>query len=370
MNMITQEAKKKQAVVEYALKYGKSAASRKYGVSLSSVKRWCKRYDGTWQSLIEKSHRPHSHPNQHTPKEEKQIRNSFRKCYARYGWDGVHSDLQRKGYTRSLSGMIYAAKRMGLTAPPKAKRKSRTHRRYPEILVPGEKVQIDVKEVPYNCLRDAVLRDNKHLYQWTAIDECTRMRFVYGFEEHTPENSVRFLAMLIKAFPFRIQTVQTDNGTEFTYKFISDEKVSPFDKALARLGIRHKLIPPRTPWHNGKVERSHRNDQRYFYDWETFRNVEELNRKLEKHLIWSNNKVMRTLGGKSPTQLLREKLSAWPRRFDCLFRSATLHSKGSRNIIPNLCLYFLPKLGHIYLQRRKFSYEILKKPWFYMRNIL
>ena len=214
MNMITQEAKKKQAVVEYALKYGKSAASRKYGVSLSSVKRWCKRYDGTWQSLIEKSHRPHSHPNQHTPKEEKQIRNSFRKCYARYGWDGVHSDLQRKGYTRSLSGMIYAAKRMGLTAPPKAKRKRRTHRRYPEILVPGEKVQIDVKEVPYNCLRGAVLRDNKHLYQWTAIDECTRMRFVYGFEEHTPENSVRFLAMLIKAFPFRIQTVQTDNGTE------------------------------------------------------------------------------------------------------------------------------------------------------------
>lgn len=310
MNMITQEAKKKQAVVEYAHKYGKSAASRKYGVSLSSVKRWCKRYDGTWQSLIEKSHRPHSHPNRHTPKEEKQIRNSFRKCYARYGWDGVLSDLQRKGYTRSLSGMIYAAKRMGLAAPPKTKRKSRIHRRYPEILVPGEKVQIDVKEVPYNCLRGAVLRDNKHLYQWTAIDECTRMRFVYGFEEHTPENSVRFLAMLIKAFPFRIQTVQTDNGTEFTYKFISDEKVSPFDKALVRLGIRHKLIPPRTPWHNGKVERSHRNDQRYFYDWETFRNVEELNRKLEKHLIWSNNKVMRTLGGKSPAQLLREKLSA------------------------------------------------------------
>ena len=49
---------------------------------------------------------------------------------------------------------------------------------------------------------------------------------------------------------------------------------------------------------------------RYFYDWETFRNVDELNQKLEKHLEWSNNKPMRTLGHKSPKQLLSEKLVA------------------------------------------------------------
>lgn len=309
MNMITQKARKKQAVVKYAEKSGKSSASRMYGVSLSSIKRWCKRYDGTWQSLLERSHRPNSHPKRHTAKEEKQIKNSFRKCYARYGWDGVYSDLLRKKYTRSFSGMVYAAKRMGLTEQKKPPKKSREQRRYPELLEPGEKVQIDVKEVPYNCLRGKTLRDGKHLYQWTAIDECTRMRFVYGFEEHTPENTVRFLAMVIKAFPFKIKTIQTDNGTEFTYKFISNERISPFDKVLNKLGIKHKLIPPRTPWHNGKVERSHRNDQRYFYDWETFRSVEELNEKLEKHLIWSNNKTMRTLGRKSPIQLLAEKLA-------------------------------------------------------------
>lgn len=309
MNMITQKARKKQAVVKYAEKSGKSSASRMYGVSLSSIKRWCKRYDGTWQSLLERSHRPNSHPKRHTAKEEKQIKNSFRKCYARYGWDGVYSDLLRKKYTRSFSGMVYAAKRIGLTEQKKPPKKSREQRRYPELLEPGEKVQIDVKEVPYNCLRGKTLRDGKHLYQWTAIDECTRMRFVYGFEEHTPENTVRFLAMVIKAFPFKIKTIQTDNGTEFTYKFISDERISPFDKVLNKLGIKHKLIPPRTPWHNGKVERSHRNDQRYFYDWETFRSVEELNEKLEKHLIWSNNKTMRTLGRKSPIQLLAEKLA-------------------------------------------------------------
>ena len=74
--------------------------------------------------------------------------------------------------------------------------------------------------------------------------------------------------------------------------------------------IYHHKIRPRTPRHNGKVERSHRNDQRYFYDRETFKSVEELNDKLAKHLIWSNNKSMRTLGRKSPVQLLQEKQAA------------------------------------------------------------
>ena len=131
---------------------------------------------------------------------------------------------------------------------------------------------------------------------------------MYVFEEHTPENTVKFFKMLVKAFPFRIQTVQTDNGTEFTYKYISDSEENPFDKLLSQLHISRVLIPPRTPWHNGKVERSHRNDQRYYYDWETFRSVQELNEKLALHLKWSNHKSMSTLDGKSPAQMLNEKI--------------------------------------------------------------
>ena len=133
---------------------------------------------------------------------------------------------------------------------------------------------------------------------------------MYAFEEHTPENTVKFLKMLLKEFLFKIQKIQTDNGTEFTYKYISDNEISPLDKVLQALKIPHILIPPRTPWHNGKVERSHRNDQRYFYNWETFKTHDELKEKLKKHLEWSNNKIMRTLGMKSPVQLLAEKLAA------------------------------------------------------------
>ena len=114
----------------------------------------------------------------------------------------------------------------------------------------------------------------------TAIDEFSRYRFVYGFEEHTPENSVKFLKLLEAAFPFKIEAVQTDNGTEFTYRYISEEKECPFETALREAGIEHRLIPPRTPWH-----------------------------KLREYLEWSNRKPMRTLGGKSPMQRLHEALA-------------------------------------------------------------
>ena len=312
MKRLTQEARIRQGIVNYAKKHGKSEAARKYGVSLSSVKRWSKRYDGTWQSLLERSHKPKSPPRQHSGEEEEAIRKAFHNVYLRYGWDGVYAQLLKTyDYRRSFGGMYHAATRMGLGWGKKRKKSPRTSRRYPELTVPGQKVQIDVKEVPYCCLKGSAKRDGKHLYQWTAIDECTRLRYVFGYEEHTPENSVDFLGRIQKVFPFKIRTIQTDNGAEFTYRFISETEKCPFEKALAAKGIAHKLIPPRTPWHNGKVERSHRNDQRYFYDWERFASVRELNEKLKAHLSWSNNKAMRTLGWKSPLERLAGFLGSY-----------------------------------------------------------
>jgi transposase InsO family protein len=307
-----QEAQNREKAVQYAQKHGnKSDTARLYLVSLSSIKRWCRRYDGTWESLIEKSHRPKKHPKQHTNWEIRKIRKVFKIKFERYGWQGVYEELiDHYHYKRSFEGMVHAAKRLGLGNSQHSKRPTVKSRRYPELTIPGEKVQIDVKEVPYYCLRGDALRYGKRLYQWTAIDECTRERFVYGYEEHTPESTVDFIRRAVEYFKFKIQTVQTDNGTEFTYRFISDDKECPFDTELRRLGIKHKLIPPRTPWHNGKVERSHRSDQRYFYDWERFSSLSDFNTKLAKHLEWSNNRRMRTMGWISPTKRREQFMAA------------------------------------------------------------
>ena len=298
-------AKKKVKVVLYARKHGKEKAHFNYKEPLSNIKRWEKRYDGSWQSLLNKSRRPHSHPKQHTLLEESYIIEVWNYC-GKKGVDYAYCELFKKyGYTRTLWGLFHALRRLNLIEKPKKKGR-RNYRQCTACEIPGEKVQIDVKVVPTSCIRGKHMRDGKKMYQWTAIDECTRIRYVYGYDEHTPENSVKFLERFLKWFPFEVMCIQTDNGVEFTYKFISDKEKCPFEAKVLEHGIRHNLIKPATPWHNGKVERSHRTDQRYFYEWESFRDINELNKELAIHLEWTNTKPMRIFKNKSPSQKLQD----------------------------------------------------------------
>ena len=73
MKTITQTMRFRQALIEYSLKYGVTKAAIRYKVNRQYVYRWQKRYDGTLQSLADKSHRPHYHPNKHTEAELKLI---------------------------------------------------------------------------------------------------------------------------------------------------------------------------------------------------------------------------------------------------------------------------------------------------------
>ena len=112
-------------------------------------------------------------------------------------------------------------------------------------------------------------------YQYTAIDDCTRLRLAKTYEELCPANSVDFARRMLEVFPFSIEEVQTDYGTEFTYIFMPHlKKPHPFEEFLKENGIRRKLIPIATPKQNGKVERSHRTDDEEFYNQREFRKVE------------------------------------------------------------------------------------------------
>ena len=114
------------------------------------------------------------------------------------------------------------------------------------MLYPGQRVQIDVKVVPKSCIipsPDGIL---EQFYQYTAIDEYSRFRFVVAFKEHNSYSSTIFLDALIKAFPFKIECIQTDNGLEFIKSFNERKsgKLSLFEQRLKDLGISHKLINP------------------------------------------------------------------------------------------------------------------------------
>ena len=178
------------------------------------------------------------------------------------------------------------------------------------MLYPGQRIQIDVKFVPSVCLVNGA--KGQRFYQYTAIDEYSRWRFVEAFEEHSSYSSAVFLEHLIKAFPCPIECVQTDNGQEFTKRFSpygGSDKPTLFQERLAEHGIRHKLIRPFTPRHNGKVERSHRKDNERFYAAHTFYSFEDFSKQLKVYNRRDyNNFPMRPLGWKTPYQVLKDYL--------------------------------------------------------------
>ena len=132
---------------------------------------------------------------------------------------------------------------------PKAKHVSKPHE---QMRHPGEHIQIDVKDVPRRCIADPELL----LFQYTAIDEFSRMRFLGAYQERSTYASACFRKEMVSFFRRRnakVECVQTDNGFEFTNHFSQSKRDKPtlFEATAVSLGRGHKLIRPYAPRHNG-----------------------------------------------------------------------------------------------------------------------
>ena len=305
MKTIRQKAFFRQRVIKEVAK-GKQITETaiKYRISRTSIYRWQERYDGTVESLYERSHRPHSHPNQHTAEELRLIKRVWSHNKG-LGLVCLHMILEDKhGYTRSLCSLNRVMKRLEI-GRKKQRKKRYEPQPYDTPKTAGERVQIDVKYVPSACL----VKGMPKLYQYTAIDEATRLRCRVIFDEHSNWNSVRFLHYVRKKFPFDIKCVQTDNGTEFTNAMLNSGNLSEFEQYLRKERITHKRIRPATPRHNGKVERVHRMDSERFYADRRFYSLEDANEQLRRYQRWDNNFPLMVLGRKSPLQYWRENFA-------------------------------------------------------------
>ena len=302
MNKITQTMLYRQSLIRYAQKHGVTKAAIHYRTNRQYIYRWLNRYDGTLQSLADRSHRPHSHPNQHTAEELELIQN-MRRRNPNAGLVVFWVKLRQRGYTRSISGLYRVLTRSGQMAV-KLPNPKYVPKPYEQMQYPGQRIQIDVKYVPSVCLVGEA--KEQRFYQYTAIDEYSRFRILEAFEEHSTYSSAEFIRHVVKAFPYAIECVQTDNGFEFTNRLSSTgtKKQTLFEKTLAELGIQHKLIKPFTPRHNGKVERSHRKDNEEFYASHSFYSFQDFRSQLAKRQRQYNNFPMRPLNWRSPKQTL------------------------------------------------------------------
>lgn len=301
MTSVTQDMKYRQSLMKYAEKHGVSRASRKYNKGRSYIYFWQARYDGTIDSLACQSRRPHGHPNQHTAGELKLI-GDMRRRNPQLGMIELWHRLRKRGYTRRPESLFRVMQRLGMFENPVPK-KNYVPKPYEQMQYPGQRVQIDVKVVPRRCIADPELR----LYQYTAIDEYSRLRFLGAYEEQSTYSSADFLQNMVRWYRRRgicVECVQTDNGFEFTNRFSKSKKDlhTLFERTAGALGIRHKLIRPYTPRHNGKVERSHREDQKRFYNSHSFFSLADFTGQLEIHQKRANNIPMRPLKWRSPLE--------------------------------------------------------------------
>ena len=279
---------------------------RRYHISKASLMRWNKLYDGTKESLMDKSHRPLTpHPNAHTPIEIKWITDYHRRN-PHISVIELYGKLKtQKGYCRHPLSLYRVFVRLGFSeniASNKDKYKPKKYHTPDKI---GIKWQMDVKYVPSACYSG---KDGQKFYQYTVIDEASRERFIYPYMEQSSYSTVDFINRAIKHFKYKPEIIQTDNGAEFTHTTKTD-RTHPMDVRCNELGIIHKLIRPRTPRHNGKVERSHRNDQQRFYNFLKFYSYNDLISQTKAYLRRSNNIPMAVLGWLTPVQKRQELMA-------------------------------------------------------------
>lgn len=251
-------------------------------------------------ALEEFSRRPKKkHPKITSKKVEAKI---FALAERGFGSPLIKAMLGREGIriSRSVICHILNHRRKGIVKTRTEKLKA--HRRRYELPMPGMRVQLDVKYVPEPIA-------GFRAYNYVAIDECTRIRFAFAYYDLNPKNTVDFLCRMIKFFPFDIDTIQTDNGFEFTNRLIPSHEghEHPMDTWCNANKIKHRCIPTGEKELNGKVERSHRIDEQFFYWKAPTTSIEEFNFSFLHWLyIYNHERLHGGLDFKTPIEKLWE----------------------------------------------------------------
>jgi transposase InsO family protein len=225
---------------------------RRFGISRKSFYKWKRRHTEQGDAgLCDRPRTPKCSPRATAREVVSKI--LYLRQHYHFGPGRIAAYLQRfHQIAIAVSSVHRILTRHGMNRLP-ASQKHRPHgqrwQRY-EKPQPGHRLQLDVKFL------ERIPGTHRRLYQFTAIDDCTRIRVLKVYDRCNQRTAVQFIDDVLRRLPFRVLVVQTHNGAEFQ---------SEFHWHLETRDIRHVYIRPRTPRLNGKVERSHRVDDEEFY---------------------------------------------------------------------------------------------------------
>jgi len=288
--------RRRLVVVQFAHAESQAAASRRYGVDAKTIRRWMQRWrrEGV-VGLVPK------YPARRARRIPEPVVELIRTARLEYRWGAARTQIwlarvhQVHVNTRTIQRVFHD---VGMPYLIRARRRRPRQLTLFEKEAPGDSVQVDVKVVK--------IHDAK-AYQYTALDDCTRMRVLRLYPHLNVRASLDFLAEVQQALPFSIRRVQCDNGAEFPFRFAL---------AVQRAGIRLRYITPRKPEQNGKVERSHRIDDEEFWHRRRFTSLDEATlalRAWEHH--YNHERFSLALGGRTPIEKLaytRHRIASHP----------------------------------------------------------
>lgn len=288
---------RKLKALEFAKNVGNAkSAYETFGIKKSTFYKWKRAFDKDGRNgLIRKKPIANNFPNQIRADVVERVL-SLRKEHKLGTWR-IKWYLERyHGIQISESSVYRILKRNNTERLDRKTTRRAMHSKRYEKDTPGHYVQVDVKFLIFETTSGTKIKR----YQYTAIDDATRIRALKIYDKHNQQCAIDFINHVVSKFPFRIHTIQTDNGHEFQSKF---------HWHVEDLGMRHRFIKAGNPQLNGKVERSHLTDKKEFYQLLTYTDDVDLKNKLKEWEHFYNfNRPHGSFKGKTPYEALKSKL--------------------------------------------------------------
>jgi transposase len=223
----------------------------------------------------------------HTAKKIREYRLRYR-----WGAEVIQAHLERDHGIKLSRYKIqrYLREANLILRPIRKREKANRHTRIVQVDHPGQHTQMDVKHLPH------LLTNGTKCYVYNFVDHASKWAFKRAYDSYGPSETRDFMSRVLQAAPFVITRAQTDNGVEFTNRYIShldDPKLHALDELCALKQIRHALIPVGEKELQGLVERSHRQDDDELFHRITPRDLAEFNQLLAEHCQWRNAKRRR-----------------------------------------------------------------------------
>jgi transposase InsO family protein len=283
--------KQRRRVVQYAQVHGLRPAGRHFGVSRHTVRDWVER----WKAGGEAGLVPR-YPARRRRRLSAETLELIRIARTEHHYGAPRAQVwlkrvhDRHVNTRTIQRVF---RDIGVPVLTKAPNRRLRQMKLFEKEAPGDSIQVDVKVVKLK---------REKVFQYTALDDCTRLRVLRLYARLNQHSSLHFLRELRAAMPFAIRKLQCDNGTEFPLAF---------KLAVEAAGIRHKYIKPRRPQQNGKVERSHRVDDEEFWSRHDFSTGDEAEQPLRTwEWTYNHDRFSLALNGKTPMEKLQARVAA------------------------------------------------------------